>query len=116
MIRLLGWTGIIAALSAILLVLAVVASFGPPWRPAAALIFVSFGPGASLVPLLGLRDTAMELVLIVPVSFAIVILVAAALFYPGLWSPESQLTILLILCGAGLSGRIVQSLHAQGTT
>jgi hypothetical protein len=105
--RRLGWTGLAVILSAAFLVLAVAVPLGSPWRPAAALIFASVGPGASLVPLLGLRDRAMEFVLVIPVSFAVVILVAAALFYPGLWSPDRQLVVLLALCAAGLAGRLI---------
>jgi len=89
------------------LVLAVVVPLGPPWRPAAAVAFACVGPGASLVPLLGLKDRAMEFVLVMPVSFAVVILSAAALFYPGLWSPYRQLAILLAICASGLLWRLV---------
>jgi uncharacterized membrane protein len=91
-----------AFLSADALVLALVAPLGSPWRPILALVFAFVGPGAALVPLVGLHDPAMELVLVVPVSFAVVALVAAALFYPGLWSVDRELAVLLGLCATGL--------------
>jgi hypothetical protein len=85
------------------LVVVLAAQLGAPWRPIAALAFVFVAPGASLVPLLGLPDGAMEAVLVVPVSFAVVTLVAATLFYPGWWSAERELVVLLGVCAAGLT-------------
>jgi len=106
--RRLGWMELAAILSAAVLILTLVAMpFGSPWRAAAALVFVSVSPGASLVPLLGLKDKAMELVLLLPVSFAVVILIAVALFYSELWSPERQLAILLAICAGGLAARLI---------
>jgi hypothetical protein len=102
----LGWMGLAAILSGVVLVLALALPLGSAWRAAAALVFVSVCPGASLVPLLGLRDKAMELVLVLPVSFALVILVAIALFYSELWSPERQLAVLLAICAGGLAARL----------
>jgi hypothetical protein len=61
-----------------------------------------------LVPLLGLRDKAMELVLVLPVSFAVVILIAVGLFYSELWSPERQLAILLAISAGGLAARLIR--------
>jgi hypothetical protein len=110
--RRLGWSGLIAVLSVSALVLALAVPLGPPWRLAAALLFVFVSPGASLVPLIGLRDLATELVLVVPVSFALVILVAVVLFYSGLWTPGRQLAVLLALCVGGLTVRLIQILKA----
>jgi hypothetical protein len=105
----LGWMGLAAILSGVGLVLALAMSLGSPWRAAAALLFASVCPGASLVPLIGLRDKAMELVLVLPVSFAVVTLISVALFYSELWSPEWQLAILLAICAGGLAARLVRS-------
>jgi hypothetical protein len=104
----LGWMGLAAILSGVMLVVALVMPVGSPWRAAAALVFVSVCPGASLVPLIGLRDKAMELVLVLPVSFAVVILISIALFYSELWSPERQLAVLLAICAGGLAARLIR--------
>ena len=104
----LGWLGLAAIVSGAVVVLSLAMPLGSPWRAAAALLFVSICPGASLVPLLGLKDRAMELVLVLPVSFAMVILVAIALFYSELWSPERQLAILLAICVGGLAARLIR--------
>jgi hypothetical protein len=104
----LGWMGLAAILSGVMLVVALVMPVGSPWRAAAALVFASVCPGASLVPLIGLRDKAMELVLVLPVSFAVVILISIALFYSELWSPERQLAVLLAICAGGLAARLIR--------
>jgi hypothetical protein len=108
MMERLGWMGVAAILSGVVLVLAVAMPLGSPWRAAAALVFVSVCPGASLVPLIGLRDKAMELVLVLPVSFAVVMLVSIALFYSELWSPGRQLAILLAICAGALAARLIR--------
>ena len=92
-----------AAASGELLMLALVIDLGSPGRPIAALVFLSIGPGASMIPLLGLQDIAMELVLVIPLSFALVALSSAALFYARLWSPDRELSIMLGLCLVGLA-------------
>jgi hypothetical protein len=108
MMKRLGWMGLAAILSGVVLVLALAMPLGSPWRTAAALVFVSVCPGASLVPLIGLRDKAMELVLVLPVSFAVVILISIALFFAEFWSPERQLAILLAICAGGLAARLIR--------
>jgi hypothetical protein len=97
------WIWPAAAGSAELMVLVLAADLGSPWRPIVALVFMAIGPGASLVPLIGLQDLAMELMLVVPLSFALVALSSAALFYAGVWSPTAELAILLGLCVVGLT-------------
>jgi len=105
--RRLGWMGLAAILSVAVLILGLAMPLGSPLRAAAALVFAFVCPGASLVPLLGLRDKAMQLVLVLPVSFAVVILTAVGLFYSELWSPERQLAILLAICAGGLAARLM---------
>ena len=105
--RRLGWSGLAVVLSSAALLLAVATPLEPPWRPLAALVFVMVAPGAALVPLLGLRDTAMQLALVVPLSFAVVTLVAVPLFYAGVWSADRQFAVLLALCALGVLGRLV---------
>jgi len=104
-----------AAASGELLMLALVIDLGSPGRPIAALVFLSIGPGASMIPLLGLQDIAMELVLVIPLSFALVALSAAALFYAGWWSPDAQLAVVLGLCMLGLVLQYVASRRATSS-
>ena len=104
----LGWTGLAVIVSGAVLLLALAMPPGSGWRLAAAVVFASVCPGASLVPLLGLRDKVMEFVLVLPVSFAMVILVATALFYSEVWSAERQLAVLLAICAGGLAARLIR--------
>jgi uncharacterized membrane protein len=105
--RRLGWSGLAVVLPGLGLILAVALPLGPPWRTTAAVLFVLVVPGAAFVPLLGLKDTMMQLVLLVPVSFSVVILVAVALFYSGTWSADRQFVVLLVLCFLALAGRFL---------
>lgn len=101
-----AWVWPAAALgSAAALAVAFAAQLGAPWQTVAALVFLAVGPGASLVPLVGLPDRGMELMLVIPVSFAVDALISAALFYPGLWSPGRELAVLLGVCLLGLAGQ-----------
>jgi hypothetical protein len=85
------------------LALVLATDLGSPWRPIATLVFVAIGPGASLVPLIGIPDIAMELMLVIPLSFALVALSSAALFYAHVWSPDRALVIMFGLCLVGLA-------------
>jgi uncharacterized membrane protein len=78
------------------------AGAGGPWRMVFALWFVLICPGASLVGALGLRDRFVEMVLVAPLSLAVVALTSIVLFYGGVWSPGVELGLLLGLCLAGL--------------
>jgi hypothetical protein len=95
------WPTVTAALTAVLATVLLV-GLGQPWRPVTALVFLAVGPGASLVPLIGIPDFTMELTLVVPVSFALVALSSAALFYTGLWSADRELLMMFALCLVGL--------------
>ena len=75
---------------------------GATWRIVLALWFVLTCPGASLVRALGLRDRFVELVLVVPLSLAVVTLTSLALFYAGVWAPNLEFGLLGGLCLAGL--------------
>jgi hypothetical protein len=75
---------------------------GAPWRMLFALWFVLVCPGLSLVGVLGLRDRFVELVVVAPLSLAIVTLTSLALFYGGVWTPNVEFGLLLWLCLAGL--------------
>jgi hypothetical protein len=79
-------------------------------RPIVALVFLSVVPGASLVPLIGVRDLAVQATLVVPVSFAVVALTSAALFYPRWWSAPRELAFVTLL---SLAGYVLQLLEAS---
>jgi hypothetical protein len=102
------WPTVAAGPTAVL-ALVLAADLGSPWRPIAALVFLAVGPGASLVPLIGIPDMAMELTLVIPLSFALVALSSAALFYSRLWSPDLELVVLFGLCLVGLALQCVDS-------
>jgi hypothetical protein len=96
------WPAVTASPTAVLAIV-LIADLGQPWRPVAALVFLAVGPGASLVPLVGIPDLAMELTLVIPVSFALVALSSAALFYTGQWSADRELLMMFGLCLVGLA-------------
>jgi hypothetical protein len=98
-----------AAWPTAVLALVLAADLGSPWRPIAALLFLTVAPGASLVPLIGIPDVAMELMLVIPLSFALVALTSAALFYPRLWSPDRELVVMFGLCLVGLTLQCIGS-------
>ena len=97
----------------VLLAFVLAADLGPPWRPIVVLVFLAVVPGASLVPLIGIPDFAVQLTLVVPVSFALVALTSAALFYPRLWSPGRELVFISMLC---LVGHVLQWIEAWKST
>jgi hypothetical protein len=96
------WPGVVLVSTAALA--AVIATgVSAPWRLLIALLFVLICPGASLVGLLGLRDRFVELVVVGPLSMALVALTSIALFYGGVWSPRLEIALLAALCLGGLA-------------
>lgn len=81
-----------------------------PLRPIVVLVFLAVVPGASLVPLIGVRDFTVQATLVVPASFAVVALSSAALFYPRWWSPLGELAFVTLLSVAGF---VLQLLEAS---
>jgi|tagenome__1003787_1003787.scaffolds.fasta_scaffold20103616_2 uncharacterized membrane protein len=100
-----GWSGAVVVVSLVLLVTARVDPLDESWRAIAAAVFVLLAPGASLVPLVGLRDTGVELALVVPFSIATVILTAVALFYTNSWTPDREFAVLVGICAVGVATR-----------
>jgi uncharacterized membrane protein len=96
------WQAVTVCL-ALLLALVHIAELGSPWRPIVALMFLAVVPGASLVPLLGIRDFSVQATLVVPLSLAVVALSSAALFYPRLWSPVRELVLVTSLSLLGFA-------------
>jgi hypothetical protein len=99
----------VTLLLALLLAFVVAVDPSSPSRPIVVLVFLSVVPGASLVPLIGVRDLAVQATLVVPVSFAVVALSSAALFYSRWWSPPRELALVMVLSLAGLVPQLLEA-------
>jgi hypothetical protein len=71
--------------------------------------FAVVGPGAGLVPLLGLRDPLGELTLAIGASLALDVAVALALVYSGAWAPQAGMAILVAMTLAGAAAQVLQT-------
>ncbi len=69
--------------------------------------FAIVGPGAGVVPLLGLRDPLGEFSLAIGVSLAADVAVATTLLYAHAWSPEAGLAILVGVTLAAAGGQVL---------
>ena len=78
---------------------------GTPIQGIAILWFVTLCPGMSLVPLLKLEDTMIEIMLVISLSLSIDAIVVGIFLYSGHWSPPTTLWILITL---SLVGSILQ--------
>lgn len=112
-VRQLGWSGALVAIALVLMGIAEVVPMDGPWRILATVVFVLIAPGASLVPLMGLRDTGVELAMVIPVSIATVILSAVVLFYTNTWTPGTEFATLLAICMVALAGRVITNIVRQ---
>ena len=83
--------------------LAVALDWPVPVRPVLVIGFVAICPGMSLVRLLQLDSVLIELALAVAVSLALAGLLASALVYAGLWSPNVVLELLVVIAVSGLA-------------
>lgn len=92
------------ALVAVIAAAVVIFDAPSPVRPLAVLIFLGFGPGLSIIGLLGISDLTQKLVMGMGVSLAMATIVAGLSIYTGLWSPLGILLVLtaMTLVGAGL--------------
>lgn len=79
-----------------------------PFRLAAAACFLPFGPGMAIVRFLQIQDGVAELASAIALSIAIETVVATAMVYARLWSPESALAMLLGLSAAGALMQLVR--------
>jgi len=84
-----------------------------PLRPIVALWFLLICPGMAFVQLLDYRDTLYEFVLAVSLSLALDLIIASALLYSGLWSPELILSILIALSFIGVLCQLMQWLRVR---
>jgi len=73
-----------------------------PVREVVLVSFLAVGPGAAITWLAGVRDRATWLVLLVPVSLSVDLLVATALLYLGVWSPELSVGIVTVITVAAI--------------
>jgi hypothetical protein len=71
--------------------------------------FAVLGPGAGLVPLLGLRDPLGELTLAIGASLALDVAVALALVYSGARAPQAGMPILVAMTLAGAAAQVLQT-------
>jgi hypothetical protein len=71
------------------------------------LAFALLGPGAALVPLLGLRDPLGEFTLVLGASLALDVVVACVLLYAHAWAPRAGLMILALVALAGAGGQLL---------
>ena len=78
-----------------------------PYRDLPVLLFVFVCPGLSFVQLLDLEDGATAMTLSVALSIAITTLVAQSLLIAGVWSKESGVLAIALVCltGAALRAR-----------
>jgi hypothetical protein len=102
------WPAVTMCLT-VLMAFVLVVDPGSPLRPIVVLVFLSVVPGASLVPLIRVRDFAVQATLVVPTSFAVVALTSAALFYPRWWSPFRELILVTLLSVAGFVPQLLDA-------
>lgn len=80
-----------------------------PIRVPLVLAFAVFGPGAAIVPLLGLRDPLGELTLAIGTSLAADVVVASALLYAHAWAPRAGMAILIAVALLGVAAQLVRT-------
>jgi hypothetical protein len=100
-----GWSdawSVIISFSALGAALAVALDWPVPLRPALVIGFVAICPGMAIVRLLRLDSILIELALAIAVSLALAGLLASALVYAGLWSPNVVLELLVVIAVGGL--------------
>jgi uncharacterized membrane protein len=107
-----GWSdawSVIISFSALGAALAVALDWPVPLRPALVIWFIAICPGMAIIRLLRLDSLLAEVTLAIALSLALAGLIASALVYAGLWSPNLVLEVLVVIAvGAlvlGLRGR-----------
>jgi hypothetical protein len=100
-----GWSdawSVIISFSALGAALAVALDWPAPLRPALIIWFVAICPGMAIIRLLRLDSLLVELTLAIALSLALAGLIASALVYAGLWSPNLVLELLVVTAVGGL--------------
>jgi hypothetical protein len=82
-------------------------------RAPLVLAFALIGPGAALVPLLGLRDPLGELTLAIGLSLSLDVGVGLAMVYASAWAPAAGLAILIWLTLAGAAAQLALALRGK---
>ena len=77
----------------------------PPLRAAIILGFLLVGPGLGFVPLLRIRQTSVEITLVLALSLALDTLVAEGMVLAEFWSAGLALAVLI---GLSVTGAVVQ--------
>jgi len=99
-----AWS-VIISFSALGAALAAALDWPAPLRPALVIWFVAICPGMAIVRLLRLDSLLVEVTLAIALSLALAGLIASALVYAGLWSPNLVLELLVaITVGALILG------------
>jgi hypothetical protein len=104
---LLGWA------FAVLVITALPVAVLTPVRILLTLPFLLVAPGAAVVPLLRLRDTAMTFTLVVALSVAVLITVGQIMIYSHAWSPGAALAGLELFVVLGSAAQLVLAHHAR---
>jgi uncharacterized membrane protein len=96
-----AWS-VIISFSALGAALAVALDWPAPLRPALVIWFVAICPGMAIVRLLRLDSLLVEVALAIALSLALAGLIASALVYAGIWSPNLVLELLVVTAVGGL--------------
>jgi hypothetical protein len=71
--------------------------------------FVLVGPGLSIVRLVGVGQTLIEVMLATALSLALALLLAGTLLFAGVWSPRVTFALLLAIT---ISGNLAETMRA----
>jgi len=108
----------LASLVALLTLLSAALIFLAPhgvFRFAAASFIVVAGPGLAFVPLLGLKDRALNAVLVVLLSFAVNVCVAQAVTYIKAFSWRPCALVVLSLTLIGVMIQLARTTNVRGS-
>ena len=108
-----AWVPVLVLLSTAGLGLVTVGNLFGQYRLWVVLWFLLVCPGMALLPLLRLKQPALEISLGVALSLALDTMVAGIMLYAGLWSPEHGL---LVLAGITVSGAVLQVVLGERST
>ncbi|TMM01304.1 MAG: hypothetical protein E6G10_13420 [Actinobacteria bacterium] len=99
----------VAAVACVAAIALVAVSAAPAARLIAVLGVFTLAPGAAIVPALQPRSVAGELGIVIATSLASVALVAQAMLWLGLWSPDAATYAVAGVCLAVLCARAIRA-------
>jgi hypothetical protein len=70
---------------------------GLPFGGVIVAVFLAVGPGLAVMALAGVTDRVALLALVVPVSVSIDALIASAVLYLGIWSPQLVVALIVLV-------------------